>query len=513
MAGVLWGKLILNLNNALNALAGMPLAAGAGRPALAPAARRPDRGGAGRAEAAGVRPARVEGVPPRAIPFILRLPDLLFRLRGAAHAGDRSRRRAPRCGRICARAARPRSTTCRARSWRWRQGGRGGAHDRAHRAPREGGRARRAGSPGLQPRRSPGAVKDAERAPSCGRSRMDADAIVVGGGLAGLVAATELVEAGKRVILLDQEPRAVAGRAGVLVVRRAVLRRQPRAAAHAHPRQPRPRAAGLAGLGRLRPRRRTFGRASGPRPTSPSRPARSAPGCTPRACAGFPIVGWAERGGYTATEHGNSVPRFHVTWGTGPGVIEPFVERVREGEKRGLVSLRFRHRVNGLTTTAARSTACAAKSWSRARVERGAPSSRTVVGEFALKAQAIIVTSGGIGGNHELVRANWPERLGEPPRAHDLRRARSRRRPHARHHRGRRRRHHQPRPHVALHRGHHRTGARSGARHGIRILPGPSSLWFDARGRRLPVPLFPGFDTLGTLAHIMAPATTIPGSC
>jgi len=41
------------------------------------------------------------------------------------------------------------------------------------------------------------------------------------------------------------------------------------------------------------------------------------------------------------------------------------------------------------------------------------------------------------------------------------------------------------------------------SRHGIRILPGPSSIWLDARGRRLPVPLFPGFDTLGTLGHIM----------
>ena len=40
-------------------------------------------------------------------------------------------------------------------------------------------------------------------------------------------------------------------------------------------------------------------------------------------------------------------------------------------------------------------------------------------------------------------------------------------------------------------------------RHGIRILPGPSSLWLDATGRRLPPPLFPGFDTLGTLEHIM----------
>src|SRR5690606_6658172 len=40
--------------------------------------------------------------------------------------------------------------------------------------------------------------------------------------------------------------------------------------------------------------------------------------------------------------------------------------------------------------------------------------------------------------------------------------------------------------------------------HGIRILPGPSSVWLDATGHRLPVPLFPGFDTLGTLAHLRA---------
>ena len=66
----------------------------------------------------------------------------------------------------------------------------------------------------------------------------------------------------------------------------------------------------------------------------------------------FPIVGWAERGGYTATEHGNSVPRFHVTWGTGPAIIAPFVARVREAAKAGLVSLRFRHRVNALTQSA-----------------------------------------------------------------------------------------------------------------------------------------------------------------
>jgi hypothetical protein len=44
----------------------------------------------------------------------------------------------------------------------------------------------------------------------------------------------------------------------------------------------------------------------------------------------FPLVAWAERGGYLADGHGNSVPRFHVTWGTGPGVLAPFVTRARQ---------------------------------------------------------------------------------------------------------------------------------------------------------------------------------------
>ena len=216
----------------------------------------------------------------------------------------------------------------------------------------------------------------------------------------------------------------------------------------------------------------------------------------------FPIVGWAERGGYLATGHGNSVPRFHVTWGTGPGVIEPFVRRVREAEQRGvrvvsvsaIASRRSRK-------PAARSTACAATFSSRATSQRGTASSRRLAGSFALRAQAIIVTSGGIGANHELVRRHWPKRLGEPPR-HMISGVPE---------------------HVdglmldVVKAGggniinsdrmwHYPEGIQNYApiwsRHGIRILSGPSPLWLDARGKRLPVPLFPGFDSLGALAHI-----------
>jgi predicted oxidoreductase len=175
---------------------------------------------------------------------------------------------------------------------------------------------------------------------------------------------------------------------------------------------------------------------------------------------------------------------------------------VREGAKQGLVSLRFRHRVNELTASAGAIDGVTGDILGPSSVERGYASSRAVVGDFALKAQAVVVTSGGIGGNIELVRKCWPERLGIPPQSMicgvpdhvDGRMLEIAERAGAR----------------LINRDrmwHYTEGVRNWSpiwsRHGIRILPGPSSVWLDARGRRLPVPLFPGFDTLGTLEHIM----------
>jgi predicted oxidoreductase len=216
----------------------------------------------------------------------------------------------------------------------------------------------------------------------------------------------------------------------------------------------------------------------------------------------FPVVGWAERGGYNASGPGNSVPRFHVTWGTGPAIIAPFIDRVREAASRGLVELRFRHRVNELIRTNGRITGARGDILEPSSAGRGVSSSRTATDSFELSAGAVIVTAGGIGGNHDMVRASWPSRLGSAP-SHMLSGVPA-------HVDGRM---------LAI-------SEMSGARiinrdrmwhyvegihnwdpvwpmHGIRILPGPSSLWIDARGNRLPVPLYPGFDTLGTLAHIM----------
>ncbi|RUT97451.1 FAD-binding protein, partial [Mesorhizobium sp. M7A.T.Ca.TU.009.01.3.2] len=215
----------------------------------------------------------------------------------------------------------------------------------------------------------------------------------------------------------------------------------------------------------------------------------------------FPVVGWAERGGGNAIGHGNSVPRFHITWGTGPGVLEPFVQRVREAQKRGLISFKFRHRVNELARTGAVVTGVRGDILQPSAVERGHKSAREISGDFELHAQAVIVASGGIGANHQLVRENWPKRLGAAPKRmitgvpdHVDGRMLA----------------------IAEQAGgsiinrdrmwHYVEGIKNWAPvwtdHAIRILPGPSSLWLDARGRRLPVPLFPGFDTLATLSHI-----------
>ena len=328
----------------------------------------------------------------------------------------------------------------------------------------------------------------------------DADAIVVGAGLAGLVAATELTAAGRRVLVVDQESRVnLGGQAfwsfgGLFFVDSPEQRRM-----RVHD------SVDLAWQDWL-------GTAQFDRPED------HWPGLWARAyvdfAAGekrawlhkqgmrwFPIVGWAERGDGRADGHGNSVPRFHVTWGTGPGVLEPFVRKAIRAEQDGLLRFAFRHRVDELVVGGGAVTGVRGTVLAPATESRGRATNRDPVGEFEFSAQAVLVTSGGIGGNHDLVRQAWPARLGTPPTtlttgvpayvdgrmlsisesvgASVVNRDRM---------------------------WHYVEGIRNWSPiwpdHGIRILPGPSSLWFDGNGKRLPAPLFPGFDTLGTLAHL-----------
>jgi uncharacterized protein len=327
----------------------------------------------------------------------------------------------------------------------------------------------------------------------------DADVIVVGAGLAGLVATTELADAGRRIILLEQEPQPWLGgqafwsfgglffinspeqrRLGVRDSHELAIKDWMATADFDRPEDNWPRKWAESYLAFAAGEKRSWLHAQGVR--------------------FFPIVGWAERRG-GSTGPGNSVPRFHVTWGTGPGVVAPFERRVRDAVARGRVALMFRHRVDALTVSRGAVDGVRGTVLEPNPVGRGKPSSRVAIGEFELHAQAVIVTSGGIGGNHELVRQAWPARLGTPPRqmltgvpAHVD---------------GRMLAITQAAGGSVINRDrmwHYVEGIQNWnpiwPAHGIRILPGPSSMWFDAVGHRLPAPLFPGFDTLGTLAHL-----------
>ena len=252
--------------------------------------------------------------------------------------------------------------------------------------------------------------------------------------------------------------------------------------------------------------RRTPGRGGGPRPTSSSPPARSAPGCASMGVGFFPVVGWAERGGYTATgprQLGSALP--HHVGHRARRRSSRSCAGSRAASSAGLVTLRFRHRVDELIVEggAVSGVRGAVLAPDARRTRRGEqPGGRRRLRDP--RAGATIVASGGIGGNHDLVREQWPTRLGTAARAHAHRRARPRRRPDARHHRAGRRAARSTATGCGTTSRASRTTTPVWARHGIRILPGPSSVWLDATGKRLPVPLFPGFDTLGTLEHILA---------
>src|SRR6266568_8089435 len=244
--------------------------------------------------------------------------------------------------------------------------------------------------------------------------RDGADVIVVGAGLAGLVATAELADAGRRVILLEQEPAPwLGGQAfwsfgGLFLVNSPEQRRlgvrdsQERAqqdwmvtAGFDRPEDHWPRQWAEAYVAFAAGEKRSWLRSQG--------------------MHFFPVVGWAERGGSIPGGPGNSVPRFHVTWGTGPAVVAPFERRVREAADSGLVGLRFRHRVDGLTVTRGTVDGVRGAVLEPSQAARGTRSSRVQAGEFELHAPAVIVTSGGIGGNLDLVRATWPDRLGPVP--------------------------------------------------------------------------------------------------
>lgn len=331
---------------------------------------------------------------------------------------------------------------------------------------------------------------------------MKYDVAIIGAGLAGLVAACELIDAKKKVLLVDQEPEnSMGGQAywsfgGIFLVnspeqRRLGIKDSKELAWQDWQ--------GTAGFDRLEDEdswaykwaKAYVDFAAG----------EKYDWLKSKGIKFFPVVGWAERGGSLAGGHGNSVPRFHIVWGTGPGIVKPFVDKVKQGIKEGYIDFKPRHRVDEFLQHKGKITGISGTVLAETFINRGEKSSRLGIGEFTYEADAVIVASGGIGANFDLVRKNWPARLGTPPKnmvcgvpAYVDGRMLE----------------------ITEHAGgrivnrdrmwHYTEGLKNWdpiwPNHGIRILPGPSSLWFDAEGNRFHAPNFPGFDTLSTLEAI-----------
>jgi predicted oxidoreductase len=329
--------------------------------------------------------------------------------------------------------------------------------------------------------------------------------LIVGGGLAGLVAAFELSRRRVRCIIIDQEnATSLGGQAfwslgGLFCVNSSDQRRQ--------------------GIKDSRDLARAdwFNSARFDRLDSQDKwPSRWADAFVDFAVdrmekyvkargISFLQVGWAERGDGRSGGHGNSVPRFHLTWGTGPEVVRVFVEPVKKAAEEGLVEFMFRHRVDEIIkdengrAVGVRGVVLEPNDDQL----RGVASSRKIVGDFELRGSAVLVSSGGIGGNVDKVKKAWPlDRLGPKvpenfvvgvPAHVDGRMIDITKDSGA--------------SVVNTDRMWHYTEGLENWNpiwpgHGIRVLPGPSSLWLDATGTRLPPPLFPGSDTLATLKHI-----------
>jgi uncharacterized protein len=326
---------------------------------------------------------------------------------------------------------------------------------------------------------------------------MDCDVIVVGAGLSGLVVAHELAAADRSVIMLDAEPLdSVGGQAywslgGLFMVNSPEQRRL---RIHDTVELALADWLGSAAFDRLEdywPRRWAEAYVH----FAADEQRRSLHDLGVRW---FPLVQWAERGGYATPGHGNSVPRFHIVWGTGPALVEPFAASAMHSHR---VRIRSRHQVTSLQAEQS-GVRVSGRVLEPTDVPRGVRTSRTGVAEFTFSAQAAVVASGGIGGNFDLIRQNWPADWAPAPQRMiagvpdyvdgsmlQITEAAGGRVINAD------RMWNYPEGIV--------NHSPVWSHHGIRILAGPSSLWLDAQGQRFPVPLFPGFDALGALRHVV----------
>ncbi|HDA2810109.1 FAD-binding dehydrogenase [Staphylococcus xylosus] len=331
---------------------------------------------------------------------------------------------------------------------------------------------------------------------------MQKNIFIIGSGLSGLVAATELIKKGHKVTMLDQEARqAMGGQAywsfgGLFLVNSKIQRRLGVKDSYELALND---WFGTAQFDRLETEdywSKKWAEAYVHFATYEKESYLKSMGIKLT-----PMLGWAERGGSLASGHGNSVPRFHITWGTGPGLINPFIDYVLKKEKEGQFRFLSRHQVTHIDIQNNQIKGISGNILEPSDVNRGEDSSREIIDTFAYDVDDLVISTGGIGANHDMIKKNWPKRLGPPPNymiqgvpdstdgkmieltetlgVNIVNKDRM---------------------------WHYTEGIHNYSpiwtNHGIRIIPGPSSIWLDAKGSRMSTPDFPGFDTLHSLETI-----------
>ncbi|HDK8968421.1 TPA: FAD-binding dehydrogenase [Staphylococcus aureus] len=331
---------------------------------------------------------------------------------------------------------------------------------------------------------------------------MQKNIFIIGSGLSGLVAATELIKKGHKVTMLDQEARqAMGGQAywsfgGLFLVNSKIQRRLGVKDSYELALND---WFGTAQFDRLETEdywSKKWAEAYVHFATYEKESYLKSMGIKLT-----PMLGWAERGGSLASGHGNSVPRFHITWGTGPGLINPFIDYVLKKEKEGQFRFLSRHQVTHIDIQNNQIKGISGNILEPSDVNRGEASSREIIDTFAYDVDDLVISTGGIGANHDMIKKNWPKRLGPPPNymiqgvpdstdgkmieltetlgVNIVNKDRM---------------------------WHYTEGIHNYSpiwtNHGIRIIPGPSSIWLDAKGSRMSTPDFPGFDTLHSLETI-----------
>lgn len=193
----------------------------------------------------------------------------------------------------------------------------------------------------------------------------------------------------------------------------------------------------------------------------------------------FSVINWAERG---MNKDGNSVPRFHMVWGTGWELVKVLKHKLLTHSKKENLQLLFQHRVQDLITTNNKVIGC-----------RG--HNESTLSQFEIHAERTITATGGINGNIQKVKENWDTKLGVPPKrilngAHkyalgDLHESVSEINGNITHLEKQWNyamgiKHYQPRK----------------PEHGLSLVPCKSALWLNAFGERIgPTPLVTGYDT------------------